>query len=68
MEYENPVREWERTRDLLLEKERHLVQLTVHCARGLATAEQLGALQEEVDHLRMLDGVKFKLAFPLVGD
>jgi hypothetical protein len=62
------VEDWERTRVSLLEKERHLTQLSVRGARGEVSSEQLDALRREVEQLRMLDGIKFKLAFPLVRD
>jgi hypothetical protein len=63
IEKNGPVREWEHARALLLEKERHLTQLSLRSARGHGP-DELDALRTEVDRLRLLDGVMFKLAFP----
>jgi hypothetical protein len=54
---------WQRAHALLLEKERHLEQVTVRHAKGAVTSAELAALQAETEQLRERANTLFNAVF-----
>ena len=54
---------WQRTHALLLEKERHLEQVTVRHAKGAATSAELAALKAETELMRERANALFNAVF-----
>jgi hypothetical protein len=54
---------WQRAHALLLEKERHLEQMVVRHAQGVATGAQLAALRAETEQLREAANAMFNAVF-----